>query len=238
MSQNDLLKKYLLIANFIKEIKEFEEYLPKITPPSISEEKLVFKKKIKNQKINEYKNGAIYNIIEKKLIMKNGEIYKGNLETKSTESYLKKGIYIFPSGDKYIGAFNSKNNFDGYGTIEYIDNSELKSQFSNGFPIKKSKFKRKLKDGTNLNFECVLKKNNNFSKSNFIFDGKTIIEKEKNNDKLYKFQGFFKNGKIIGDVSINKVIDNNRLIHIRSFCKDGKLDGLVKIEDIKPGNTF
>ena len=50
MSQNDLLKKYLLIAYFIKEIKEFEEYLPKITPPSISEEKLVFKKRSKIKK--------------------------------------------------------------------------------------------------------------------------------------------------------------------------------------------
>ena len=71
-----------------------------------------------------------------------------------------------------------------------------------------------------------------------IFDEKTIIEKTKNNEKKFSFLGFFKDGKLVGDILINKNLDNNRTIEIRSYFKNGKMEGLVKIKDIKPGNTY
>ena len=51
--------------------------------------------------------------------MKNGEFYKGIiLGKKSKEIFLKKGIYLFSSGDQYIGSFNNKNYYEGFGKIK------------------------------------------------------------------------------------------------------------------------
>ena len=38
--------------------------------------------------------------------------------------------------------------------------------------------------------------------NSITFDEKTIIEKTKNNEKIYSFLGFFKDGKLIGDIFI------------------------------------
>ena len=238
MYKNDSIKECFLIAKVMKEIKKFEEYLPKITPPIISDKKLIYKRKIPNKKIIEYENDVKYYNIEKKLVMKNGDVFEGILGKKSKDIYLKKGVYTYSSGDKYIGNFNSKNNFEGYGKIKFKDNSEFESVFSNGFPIKNGKFKNKLKDGSYIYFQSNFKKNKKLNNNKIVFDENTIIETTKKNEKIYSFFGIFKNGKIIGDIIINKKIDNNRFVELRCYFKDGKIDGLLKIKDIKPGNTF
>ena len=141
MSKNDSfsLKQYFLNANIMKEIKTLEQYLPKITLPSISDKQLIYKKKVQNKKIIIFENDVkLYNI-EKKLVMKNGETFEGILGKKLKEIYLKKGIYSFPSGDKYIGNFNSKNVFEGLGKNKYKDNCVFESEFLCGFPNKKGK---------------------------------------------------------------------------------------------------
>ena len=234
MSKNDSIKMPLSIEKIIKDLKNVEIYLPNIIQPSIAGIKLYKKRKIQNKKVIEYQNEVDFNIIDNKLTTKNGETYEGLFGKKLKEIYLKKGIYIWPSGQKYIGSFSPKNVFEGSGKLIFKDKSEFQSEFSNGFPLKNGKFKIKLKDGANLYIQSNFKYDNN----KVIFDEKTIIEIKKNNEKIYNFFGIFKKGKIIGDILINKKIDNNRFVEIRTFFKEGKIHGLMQIKDIKPGNTL
>lgn len=236
MSKKNLIKKPLSFENIKKDINNIKELIPNIIYPSIASQKLIIKKKIQNKKIIEYENGAQYNILDKKLIIKNGELFEGIISKKLKECCLKKGIYLWPSGQKYIGTFNAQNKFEGFGKIIFKDNSILESEFSNGFPTKQGKFTKILEDGTNIYVQSNFK--NNPILNNIIFDGKTLIEKTKNKQKIYNFFGFFKNGKIIDDVFIVKEIDNNRNIEIRAYFKDGNIQGLLQMKDIKPGNTF
>lgn len=238
MSKTNLNQKPLLIENITKDIRTIKEYFPNIIHPSIASQKLIIKKKIQNKKVIEYQNGAQFNILERKLKIKNGETFEGIINKKLKEYFLKKGIYLWPSGQKYIGSFNKENNFEGFGKLYFTNNTIFESEFSNGLPIKQGTFKTKLKDGTNIYIQSYFKNNKELKLNKIIFDGKTIIEKTKNNEKVYNFFGIFKNGKIIDDVYITKEIDNNRIIEIRAYFQDGKINGLLQMKDIKPGDTF
>ena len=208
-------------------------YIPNIIQPTIAGQVLKHKRKIKNKKILEYENGIQLNILENKLKTENGETYEGTFKKKIKEISLLKGIYTWPSGQKYLGSFNQKNVFEGYGKLVFNDNSELKSEFSNGFPTKNGTFSKKLSDGTKINVESNFKYNNKI-----IFDDKTLIEMSKNGEKLYNFFGIFKNGKLNGEILINKKMDNNRYVEIRAFFNEVGMHGLLNIKDTKPGNTF
>lgn len=233
MSNNGLLKKPLLIEKVKKEIKEIEGYIPNIVQPFISGKVLKHKRKIKNKKILEYEDGVQLNILENKLKTENGETYEGTFKRKLKDIYLQKGLYKWPSGQKYLGSFNTKNTFEGYGKLIFKDNSEFESDFSNGVPIKNGTFSKKLNDGTLINVQS------NFKYSNkIIFDDKTLIEMTKNGEKIYKFFGVFKNGKLNKEILISKKMDNNRYSEIRAFFNEGRMHGLLNIKDTNPGNTF
>ena len=233
MSNSGKIKKPLLIEKVNKDIIEVMGYIPNIIQPTIAGQVLKHKRKIKNKKILEYENGIQLNILENKLKTENGETYEGTFKKKIKEISLLKGIYTWPSGQKYLGSFNQKNVFEGYGKLVFNDNSELKSEFSNGFPTKNGNFSKKLSDGTKINVESNFKYNNKI-----IFDDKTLIEMSKNGEKLYNFFGIFKNGKLNGEILINKKMDNNRYVEIRAFFNEVGMHGLLNIKDTKPGNTF
>ena len=233
MSSKGSIKKPLLIEKINKDIKEIEGYIPNITQPSIAGKVLKHKRKIKNKKILEYEDGVQLNILQNKLKTENGEIYEGTFKKKLKEIYLQKGIYTWPSGQKYLGSFNQKNVFEGYGKLIFNDNTEFESEFSNGVPVKNGTFKKSLNDGTKINVQSNFKYNNKI-----IFDDKTLIEITKNGEKIYKFFGIFKNGKLNREVLINKKMDNNRYAEIRAFFNEGSMNGLLNIKDTKPGNTF
>ena len=233
MSNKGPIKKPLLIEKINKDIKEIEGYIPNITQPSIAGKVLKHKRKIKNKKILEYEDGVQLNILQNKLKTENGETYEGTFKKKLKEIYLQKGIYTWPSGQKYLGSFNQKNVFEGYGKLIFNDNAEFESEFSNGVPVKNGTFKKSLNDGTKINVQSNFKYNNKI-----IFDDKTLIEITKNGEKIYKFFGVFKNGKINREVLINKKMDNNRYAEIRAFFNEGSMNGLLNIKDTKPGNTF
>ena len=233
MSNSGKIKKPLLIEKVNKDIIEVMGYIPNIIQPTIAGQVLKHKRKIKNKKILEYENGIQLNILENKLKTENGETYEGTFKKKIKEISLLKGIYTWPSGQKYLGSFNQKNVFEGYGKLVFNDNSELKSEFSNGFPTKNGNFSKKLSDGTKINVESNFKYNNKI-----IFDDKTLIEMNKNGEKLYNFFGIFKNGKLNGEILINKKMDNNRYVEIRAFFNEVGMHGLLNIKDTKPGNTF
>ena len=238
MNKNDLIKQIFLIGNIVKDINSIEEYLPTYEIASISEKNLIYKRKIQNKKIIEYENDIKYNILENKLIMKNGEHFQGTIIKKSKEIYLKKGIYSWPSGIKYIGSFNNKNFFEGYGKIKFKNNSEFESQFSNGFPIKNGKLRIKTRDGKKLYIQSDFKSKKVLNIIKIRIDGKTVIEIIKNNSKIYNFIGIFKDGKIINNILLTKNINNNRFVEIRTYYKNGKKNGLLQIKDTIPGNTF
>ena len=239
MSKNDLKKKVFLIANIDKDIKNIEINLPIIIFPSIAGKKLIYKRKIKAKNILEYENGVQFNNFDKKLNVQNGEFFEGIIDKKVKEICLKKGIYSWPTGDKYIGSFNTKNTYEGKGKIKFKDNSEFDSIFTNGFPTKNGKFKKKLKDGSNLYVQSDFKKINKAnSNSNIIYDGKTMIEIKKSNETIFTFLGLFKNEKLFDNIFIKKKIDNNRFVETRIFYQSGKMHGLLQIKDIIPGNTF
>ena len=233
MSNKGPIKKPLLIEKINKDIKEIEGYIPNITQPSIAGKVLKHKRKIKNKKILEYEDGVQLNILQNKLKTENGEIYEGTFKKKLKEIYLQKGIYTWPSGQKYLGSFNQKNVFEGYGKLIFNDNTEFESEFSNGVPVKNGTFRKRLNDGTKINVQSNFKYNNKI-----IFDDKTLIEITKNGEKIYKFFGVFKNGKLNREVLINKKMDNNRYAEIRAFFNEGSMNGLLNIKDTKPGNTF
>jgi len=233
MSNSGKIKKPLLIEKVNKDIIEVMGYIPNIIQPTIAGQVLKHKRKIKNKKILEYENGIQLNILENKLKTENGDTYEGTFKKKIKEISLLKGIYTWPSGQKYLGSFNQKNVFEGYGKLVFNDNSELKSEFSNGFPTKNGNFSKKLSDGTKINVESNFKYNNKI-----IFDDKTLIEMNKNGEKLYNFFGIFKNGKLNGEILINKKMDNNRYVEIRAFFNEVGMHGLLNIKDTKPGNTF
>ena len=233
MSINNRISKPLLIEKIKKDIKEIEGYLPKITQPSIAGKVLKQRRKIKNKKILEYEDGILFNIPENKLTIENGETYEGQFGKKPKERYLQNGIYTWPSGQKYSGSFSKKNIFEGHGKLTFNDNSEFESEFSNGVPTKNGTFSKSLKDGRKIKVQSNFKYNNKI-----IFDDKTLIEIIKNGEKLYNFLGVFKNGKLNGEVLINKKMDNNRYVEIRAFFNKGSMHGLLNIKDTKPGNTF
>lgn len=239
MIRNESQKQSIfLIANILKDLNNIEEYLPNINQTSIAGKKIKYKRKIQNKKIIEYENDILYNFLEKKLIMKNGETYEGIIGKKIKEIYLKKGIYIWPSGNKYIGSFNDKNIFHGFGKLKSNTHLEFESEFLNGFPFKNGKLRCKIKEGKKLYIQSDFKNKKVLNLNKIIYDGKTFIEISKNNEKIFNLYGIFRNGKLIDNVLVNKRIDNNRFIEIRTFFKDGKIDGLLQIKDTSPGNTF
>jgi len=232
MSNKGTIKKPLLIEKIKKDIKKLEGYLPNILQPSIAGKVLKQKRKIKNKKI-EYEEGIQINISENKLRTKNGETYEGSFKKERKKISLQKGVYTWPSGQKYFGSFNQKNAFEEYGNLVFNDNSEFESDFSNGIPTENGIFRKILSDESKINVQSNFK----YSKK-LIFNDKTLIEIIKNDEKVYIFLGVFKNGKPNGEILIYKKMDKNRYVKIRTFFNEGRMHGLLSIKDTKPGNTF
>ena len=208
-------------------------YLPSIIQPSIIGEKTL---KIKSKKAREimFENNTKYNNIKKQLIIKNGELYNGKLETSQPYCHLVNGIYKFPSGEIYKGFFNKNNLYTGNSLLTFKDGATLQCQFKDGYPNVNGIYKSKNNDlaiTSNFTFDENIEKK-------YFYDGKTIISIKKYNEINFHFLGKFKNKKAEGEVIIKKLMDDSRLAEIRAQFKNGKLHGKLEITDLKPGKSF
>ena len=225
-----IISKNNIINNEEKEIllnilnKEYT--FPAIKPFSTGKNGLVIDYKKNNEEIN-FGNGIIYNKEAKTLSLPNKEKFKGELRQDSNNIYwLKEGEYEWPSGQKYIGTFNEKNNFEGNENTKIIFDNKCtyEGEFEKGKPNGKGKIIWENGDNIEGNFdngkvygETNIKKNNlNFS-GNFI---NSVIKGSINNINIkiknhnYKISSITINNGIIEDNVLDIEDEENNKIEV------------------------
>ena len=100
---------------------------PKYEFPSIIDEQLIAQDE--NTMIF-FTSGDCYDKDSKILTFNNGQKFTGEIEKKEDKYYLKEGLYIWPSGQKFEGKFI--NNMFQEGKLRYGDN-EYNGSFNNGY---------------------------------------------------------------------------------------------------------
>jgi hypothetical protein len=201
-----------LLVNILKRELEF----PKIEPFSIGEDELILDDNIIN-----FENGIIYNKETRTLLMPNKEKFKGELKIDSNNRYwLMEGEYIWPSGQKYIGTFNDKNNFEGNEKSKIIFDNKCtyEGNFKNGEPNGKGKIS--WENGDNI-------------EGNFI-DGKVCGETSIKKNTI-SCTGTFINSLIKGTINNIRTNINKHNYKISSITiKNGTIeDEILNIEDDK-----
>ena len=175
--------------------------------------------KPKSENIINLGNNIAYNTENKVLSLPNKETFKGELGKDKNKYWLKDGVYEWPSGQKYIGKFNSNNMFEGDSDSKIIietkqNNFTYVGGFKNGKPYGKGEIKWDNGDeikGTfikgKINGKAIVKKNNitfngdyNFS----LINGDMDDIKVKINGKNYE----------IKKISIHKGIIENNILDI------------------------
>ena len=141
---------------------------PKYRLPVIKEEELLVPKKSPNIF---FKNGEIYDKNSKTLKIQNGQKFVGEIKNIENKYFLEKGIYHWPSGQKYDGEF--ENNIFKQGKLEYSGNI-YNGKFNEGLFIGEGKFQFNSGEYIKGNFEnggingyAFVKKNNLEINGNF-----------------------------------------------------------------------
>ncbi len=225
-----IISKNNMINNEEKEILlnilNMEYTFPRIEPFSIGKDGLIVDDRKNNEEIN-FGNGIKYNKESKTLSLPNNEKFKGELRQDSNNIYwLKEGEYEWPSGQKYIGTFNEKNNFEGNENTKIIFDNKCtyEGEFEKGKPNGKGKIIWENGDNIEGNFdngkvygETNIKKNNlNFS-GNFI---NSVIKGSINNinikikDHNYKISSITINNGIIQDNVLDIEDEENNKIEV------------------------
>ena len=190
--------------------------IPKFKPFSFNKNEFIPKNEIK------FQNGIIYNNKTKKLTLKNGEYFEGvlNYDEKNNKYNLDIGEYNWPSGQKYLGKFDDKNNFEGDKAIISNKNFSFKGHFNNGNPngygeilwengdYVKGNFKEE-----KINGHAEIKKNGISFEANYK---NSIMNGAFSNIKISKNNHNFK----ISKISINKGIINDDFFDIED--EEGK----------------
>ena len=195
---------------------------PKYRLPVIKEEELLVPKKSPNIF---FKNGEIYDKNSKTLKIQNGQKFVGEIKNIENKYFLEKGIYNWPSGQKYDGEF--ENNIFKQGKLEYSGNI-YNGKFNEGLFIGEGKFQFNSGEYIKGNFEnggingyAFVKKNNLEINGNF--------EESKPRGKIKKFILFLDNHKYEFE---NFNYENEKILdsHLY-FKKDGKQKSYVKLLD-------
>jgi len=205
------------IDKIYKDIIELNEKIQFLKKTSISDSPL----EIINEDKRTYtlKNELNYNKIKRILNLPNGDIFKGNviINKEKQNLSLKNGIYIWNTGETYVGDFNINNQFEGNGILKKEGKDEsyyLSSNFKEGYPGNKSIIKIKENNGNEIYIESDIKKEEQKGQIYLDFGGRTNITKNLNGQQIYRFDGELENGLIKDQASIQRKFKNNRDIDI------------------------
>ena len=205
------------IDKIYKDILEFKEKIQFLKTTSISGSPL----EIINEDKRAYnlKNELNYDKIKRILNLPNGDIFKGNvlINKEKQNLSLKNGIYIWNTGETYVGDFNINNQFEGNGILQKKGKDEsyyLSSNFKEGYPGNKSIIKIKENNGNEIYIESDIKKEVKKGEISFDFSGRTNITKNLNGQQIYRFDGELENGLIKDQASIQRKFKNTRDIDI------------------------
>ena len=159
-------------------------------------------------------------------IFENNEKFKGKMEGNK----FKRGIYTWPTGQKFYGNLSPDNKFNERGKITFPNGDELTGNF---------------KGEDNSITKAIYKTNKKIYQGSFKnnkLDGKFIIKnidkkKDENDDNdHYLFIGSYINGVKNDKFTLEKVYKNN-LIKVSGTFKDGRKNGIFKIFSLnKNGN--
>ena len=201
------------INQFIEQLRFFSKIkFPNYENPSVPEEGLIASGE--NLKIF-FESGEIYNTYNKKLYLKNNEIFEGKIDI--GEKYcLNSGLYKWPSGQKFSGDFISNNEYDG--DIEFENGVIFTGKFNNN-----SEYEGKFTIGENKYIDGNFKKGKmngmgKISKDNFYIEGN--FNESKLDGNIIKFNITLNNHKYIFpsfNFKWNQITDDSLSIE-----KDGK----------------
>ena len=204
--------KYVAENDIKIEIPKFPKYSKSILEGKILE--------IKNGSITrvDYSNEAVYEIDNSLLTLPNGEKFNGVL----SDDYrrLKKGKYIWPNNQEYIGSFDEQNRFSSNkGEISILI-------FSNG-----DKYEGEFKEGK-IGRGTYKTEGKEISAD---FTGGKINGAINLNDTIkgIEFKGYLLNGKK-EDICKTKIIIKNKTFYIKGSYTEGKKDGTFIIREIFP----
>ena len=186
--------------------------IPKFKPFSFNKNEFIPSQQIK------FQNGIIYNNKTKKLTLENGEYFQGvlNYDENNNKYNLDIGEYNWPSGQKYSGKFDNKNNFEGKSKIISDKNVTFNGQFNNG----------------NANgYGEILWENGDYVKGNFKeekIDGHAEIKKNG-----ISFEANYNNSIMNGAFSNIKILRNNHNYKISKISINKGIinDDFFDIED-------
>ena len=164
-------------------------------------------------------------LIEKHEIQKilypsiNPEQNNEKFEGKICDNQTKKGKYIWPNGQVYIGNLSKNNRFINKGTIIFPNNDKLTGIFNE----KDNIITRATYSTSTFKYEGTIKKNK--------LEGKIIIKNEENMDK-YLYIGNYTNGIKSGKFTLERIY-NNKKIKVSGAYDKGKKCGIFKIFELE-----
>ena len=145
----------------------------------------------------------------------NNEKFEGKIYDNKT----KKGKYIWPNGQVFIGNLSKNNRFINKGTIKFPNNDKLTGIFNE----KDNSISRATYSTSTFKYEGTIKKNK--------LEGKIIIKNEENMDK-YLYIGNYMNGIKNGKFTLERMY-NNKIIKVSGAYEKGKKCGIFKIFELK-----
>ena len=223
-----------LIIQFLKTINN-DISIPDFQPFSIKSNKLIPQDPTTDENEIYFKYGITYNKETKVLSLQNNEKFIGVLNIDNHKYTLEVGEYIWPSGQKYLGNFNEKNNFEGNSKLimENKNKWEFRGVFQNGAPNGYGELFWENGDYIKGNFNngkilgmAYIKMNNNVFEGIYI---NSIIKESFNNiyitnkNKNYKISKISINKGIINEDFFDLVEDNGNKIKIRLDNNNKKL---------------